>query len=199
MANINMHMKFEIEIPKETWLMLRKPCRLQTDGRTDGQTDGRTRWIQYTPPPTSLGGGIITFIKIISTVSFKTVIPNTLYFSLVYCRSSSLTKKMHLYTNGWSFETSNFKTKHTHFTSNVSLMYFLIICKNSDNFKWYLPNHSPLFPKWLMRYYGIQLHFWVSFTKNGITLIPAWVINYTHYKEWDQITSPFIIISNENG
>ena len=30
----------------------------QTDGRTDGQTDGRTRWIQYTPPPTSLGGGI---------------------------------------------------------------------------------------------------------------------------------------------
>ena len=26
---------------------------------TDGQTDRRTRWIQYTPPPTSLGGGII--------------------------------------------------------------------------------------------------------------------------------------------
>ena len=39
MATINMHMKFEIEIPKQTWLMLRKPCRLQTDGRTDGQTD----------------------------------------------------------------------------------------------------------------------------------------------------------------
>ena len=29
-----------------------------TDRRTDGQTDGRTRWIQYTPPPTLLGGGI---------------------------------------------------------------------------------------------------------------------------------------------
>ena len=28
-------MKFEIEFPKQTWLMLRKPCRLQTDGRTD--------------------------------------------------------------------------------------------------------------------------------------------------------------------
>ena len=28
--------------------------------QTDGQTDRRTRWIQYTPPPTSLGGGIIT-------------------------------------------------------------------------------------------------------------------------------------------
>ena len=35
MPTINMHMKFEIEIPKETWLMLRKPCRLQTDGQTD--------------------------------------------------------------------------------------------------------------------------------------------------------------------
>ena len=31
----------------------------QTDGQTDRRTDGRTRWIQYTPPPTSLGGGII--------------------------------------------------------------------------------------------------------------------------------------------
>ena len=39
MATINMHLKFEIEIPKQTWLMLRKPCRLQTDGRTDGRTD----------------------------------------------------------------------------------------------------------------------------------------------------------------
>ena len=46
MATINMHMKFEIEIPKQTWLMLRKPCRLQTDGRTD---DRRMGWIQYTP------------------------------------------------------------------------------------------------------------------------------------------------------
>ena len=26
--------------------------------QTDRRTDGRTRWIQYTPPPTSLGGGI---------------------------------------------------------------------------------------------------------------------------------------------
>ena len=52
MATINMHMKFEIEIPKQTWLMLRKPCRLQTDGRTDR----RTRWIQYTPPPSNFVG-----------------------------------------------------------------------------------------------------------------------------------------------
>ena len=36
----------------------------QTDGRTDGQTDRRTRWIQYTPPPTSLGGGIINYVRL---------------------------------------------------------------------------------------------------------------------------------------
>ena len=35
-----------------------------TDRRTDGRTDGRTRWIQYTPHPTSLGGGIIKTIKL---------------------------------------------------------------------------------------------------------------------------------------
>ena len=52
MATINMHMKFEIEIPKQTWLMLRKPCRLQTDGQTDKVNP------VYPPPPTSLGGGI---------------------------------------------------------------------------------------------------------------------------------------------
>ena len=55
MATIDMHMKFEIEIPKQTWLMLRKPCRLQTDRRTDGQTD---KVNPVYPPPTSLGGGI---------------------------------------------------------------------------------------------------------------------------------------------
>ena len=64
-ATINMHLKFEIEIPKQTWLMLRKLCRLQTDGRTDR----RTRWIQYTPPPTSLGGGIM--MEILQSISLR--------------------------------------------------------------------------------------------------------------------------------
>ena len=49
-----MHMKFAIEIPKQTWLMLRKPSRLQTDGRTDGQGESSN---PVYPPPTSLGGG----------------------------------------------------------------------------------------------------------------------------------------------
>ena len=56
MATMNMHMKFEIEIPKQTWLMLRKPCRLQTDERT-----GKVNPVY--PPPTSLGGGIIINIR----------------------------------------------------------------------------------------------------------------------------------------
>ena len=63
MATINMHMKFEIQIQMQIWVMVRNPCRLQTDGRTDG----RTRWIQYTP--TSLGRGIIIYDKILPTLA----------------------------------------------------------------------------------------------------------------------------------
>ena len=46
-----MHMKFEIEIPKQTWVMLRKPCRLQTDRRTDGQGESSI------PPSNFVGRG----------------------------------------------------------------------------------------------------------------------------------------------
>ena len=55
MATINMHMKFEIEIPKETWLMLRKPRRLQTDRRTYVQTDGQGE--SSIPPSNFVGRG----------------------------------------------------------------------------------------------------------------------------------------------
>ena len=54
MTTIDKHMKFEIEIPKQTWLMLRKPCRLQTDGRTDGQGESS---IPPPPPPNFVGRG----------------------------------------------------------------------------------------------------------------------------------------------
>ena len=56
MATINMHMKFEIEIPKQTWLMLRKPRRLQTDGRTNRRTDGRTDKVNPVYPPSNFVG-----------------------------------------------------------------------------------------------------------------------------------------------
>ena len=71
MATINMHMKFEIEIPKQTWLMLRKPCRLQTDGRTDGQTD---KVNPVYPPSNFVGRGynylIYTAINIAHVIFF---------------------------------------------------------------------------------------------------------------------------------
>ena len=34
------------------------------------------------------------------------------------------------------------------------------------------------------------------FYQHGLTLIPAWISNYTHYKAWDEITYPFL---NFNG
>ena len=71
MATNNMHMKFQIDIPKQTWVTLRKPCRLQTDGRPDRQkdiqADGQDDSSIHTPPPTSLGGGII--IKVVGVFS----------------------------------------------------------------------------------------------------------------------------------
>ena len=59
MATIKMYMKFEIEIPKQTWLMLRKPCRLQTDGRTNGRMDRRTdgQGESSIPPSNFVGRG----------------------------------------------------------------------------------------------------------------------------------------------
>ena len=34
------------------------------------------------------------------------------------------------------------------------------------------------------------------FYLHGLTLIPAWISNYDHYKVWDEITYPFL---NFNG
>ena len=34
------------------------------------------------------------------------------------------------------------------------------------------------------------------FNLHGLTLIPAWISNYIHYKVWDEITFPFL---NLNG
>ena len=54
MVTNNMHMKFQIEIPKQTWVMLRKPCCLQTDGQRDRQTDRQTDTMIPVYPPHQL-------------------------------------------------------------------------------------------------------------------------------------------------
>ena len=46
-----------------------------------------------------------------------------------------------------------------------------------------------------------QCYMWYMFTSglfylHGLTLIPAWISNYIHYKVWDEITYPFL---NFNG
>ena len=58
MATNNMHMKLHIEIPKQTWVKLQKPFRLQTDGRTDKQTDRQMdKVIPVYPPINFVGRG----------------------------------------------------------------------------------------------------------------------------------------------
>ena len=37
---------------------------------------------------------------------------------------------------------------------------------------------------------------WAPFYWHGLTLILAWISNYTHYNGWDEITNPFL---NLNG
>ena len=37
---------------------------------------------------------------------------------------------------------------------------------------------------------------WGPSYQHGLTLIPAWISNYTHYNVWDEITYPFL---NFNG
>ena len=41
-----------------------------------------------------------------------------------------------------------------------------------------------------------RLIYWASFYYYGLTLIPAWISNYVHFKMWDEITYPFL---NFNG
>ena len=50
-----MHIKFETEILKQTWVTMLKPCRLQTDGWTDRRTDGQGE--SSIPPSNFIGRG----------------------------------------------------------------------------------------------------------------------------------------------
>ena len=44
--------------------------------------------------------------------------------------------------------------------------------------------------------YGLVWDCCGPFKKHGLTLIPAWISNYTHYDVWDERTYPFL---NFNG
>ena len=61
MATINMHMKFENEIPKQTWLMPRNHVVYrQADGRTDGQGESSIPPPPPPPPPQHSSQGYFT-------------------------------------------------------------------------------------------------------------------------------------------
>ena len=64
----NLKLKFQskLDLCSGNHVVYRQTDR-RTDGQTDRRTDGRTRWIQYTPPPTSLGGGITRVVSNLSS------------------------------------------------------------------------------------------------------------------------------------
>ena len=78
-ATNNMHMKHQIEIPKQTWVMLQNHVAYR---RTDIQTDRQTEKVipvyppppPPPPPPTSLGGGI----KINNASSATAAVPESM-------------------------------------------------------------------------------------------------------------------------
>ena len=81
MVTNNMHIKLEIEIPKQTWVMLRKPCRLQTDVQTDRQTNNVN---PVYPPPTSLGRSIKILLHFFWTLFVRNIFDNEI------CHSSAI-------------------------------------------------------------------------------------------------------------
>ena len=77
-----------------------------------------------------------------------------------------------------------------------------------DSLKCYLTNHLPKVLEFhkshLMLHYYFKNHSpkiigllsGTAYTISVLTLIPAWISNYIHYKVWDEITYPFL---NFNG
>ena len=78
----NKHIKFEIEIPNQPWVTLRKPCHLQTEGRT--------KWIHYTPPPSPPPP---TTTKTTTTNLFGWCIKNVQMFKFSFFRLSLKSQK----------------------------------------------------------------------------------------------------------
>ena len=47
----------------------------------------------------------------------------------------------------------------------------------------------------MLVYNGYSSQASVPFYYHGLTLIPAWIIDYIHYKGWDGFTYPFLIFN----
>ena len=58
-----------------------------------------------------------------------------------------------------------------------------------------LDDKESCFGKFLINW-CLYIDTWARFYLHGLTLIPAWISNYTHYNVWDEITYPFL---NFNG
>ena len=53
-----------------------------------------------------------------------------------------------------------------------------------------------IMPHWFMQWFGARLTARSHFYQHGLTLIPTWISNCTHYNVWGGITYPF---PNFNG
>ena len=86
----------------------------QTDGRTDRRTDGRTRWIQYTPPPTSLGGGI-NILTHTPSCSGKTW-PDITWYWILQWSDWGRKLKYSIHQPGWAGISLIYLIMHTYYT-----------------------------------------------------------------------------------
>ena len=133
MATINMHMKFEIEMPKQTWLMLRKPCRLQTEGRTERRTD---KVNPVYPPSNFVGQGYDKLIKICTVCNVRLYQELSLYIlHNCYTFVMLLTKVFHRFLGWWLSHLYN-GNPHTCKTASlywISLLWHLLLTRFNFN------------------------------------------------------------------
>ena len=108
MTTINMQMKFEIEIPKRTWLTLRKPCHLQSP-ETEKSDMAAVLEIPTGPPVRGrqlwrrTGNFLLNFLWFyVYDLRFKAWGPTTFLteFPTLYGRQAAILKMMLLKING---------------------------------------------------------------------------------------------------
>ena len=93
-------------------------------------------------------------------------------------------------------QSSDWKWKYTQ--SPAKLPVKAICWSPLDTWKYRLEKENPIVTNTCCEYlfYCQALYSRGHFYLHGLTLIPAWISNYIHYKVWDEITYPFL---NFNG